>query len=202
MWRAAWLFALAELERKQLKYEDSIGHHKEALQLFSRHLHPDNLNIASSHNMLGTLYLEIGDFSLALENLQKALDIFTKRRHPSIKLTLMNLGALYHRMGEHKIALEYYEKALAVPVTQGDNNTLDSTILTSQAEIYKSISNFEVAEELYLKALDHNIKFLGPIHPAVALSYNNLALAASTLGNFTQALILCLKALNIQQRIF
>ena len=60
--------------------------------------------------------------------------------------------------------------------------------------------NYAAAEPLYRRALAIREKALGPDHPDVATSLNNLALLLQKKGNYAAAEPLCRRALAIYEK--
>ncbi|HOJ51799.1 MAG TPA: tetratricopeptide repeat protein [Syntrophales bacterium] len=65
---------------------------------------------SEAYNLLGTLYLNVGDFQRAISAFRKALDNVT---YETPAVALYNLGQAYHRLKEYDQALTYLQEAAA-----------------------------------------------------------------------------------------
>ncbi len=66
----------------------------------------------NAYNAIGKLYTSEGKYDLALENLNKALELAEKLNAKlSIVITLTRLGNVYEKQGNYKNAILYYKKA-------------------------------------------------------------------------------------------
>ena len=68
------------------------------------------------------------------------------------------------------------------------------------AELYKAQGKYAEAAPLYRRSLAISEKALGPEHPDVALSLNNLALLYQTQGNYAEAAPLYRRSLAISEK--
>ena len=74
----------------------------------------------NAYNAIGKLYTDEGKYELALENLDKALELAQKLNVKlSIVKSLTRLGNLYAKQGQYKNSIDYYKKAekLAVEIS-------------------------------------------------------------------------------------
>ena len=80
------------------------------------HEHPD---VAQSYLGLGNVYDSQGQYERALENHQRALEIFIKvsgQDHLDVAKSYNNIGLVYNSQGKYEEALEYYQKDLDITV--------------------------------------------------------------------------------------
>jgi tetratricopeptide (TPR) repeat protein len=118
-------------------YEKSIVHFKRALAL-----RPD---FPEAQNNLGTLYLLLREWDLALDCFQRAVsDILYRTPH----FAYNNIGLAYYNKGDYQKAIENYQKALrSFPSYSLGYENL--------ARAYEAINSFQVAIESYNKSITY-----------------------------------------------
>lgn len=88
---------------------------EEALQIRLKRI-PQNVETGQSWYNLGGLEFEVGNFSTALADYQRAEIIL--REHPealvSLSTVYFNMAGVYDEWGDFDLAIEYYRKALAI----------------------------------------------------------------------------------------
>lgn len=120
------------------------------------------------HN-LAYLQIERGDYSEAMENLKKSLEI-----NPKFADAYSTLGALYYRLGLYKKSVEMFEKALEV--SAGFNET----VLTNLAAVYAVLGQHQKAREIYQKIIK--------ITPWLERAYYNYAVSLIATNEYDEAL--------------
>jgi len=118
-------------------YEKSIVHFKRALAL-----RPE---FPEAQNNLGTLYLLLREWDLALDCFQRAVsDILYRTPHFSYN----NIGLAYYNKGDYQKAIENYQKALrSFPAY--------SLCYENLARAYEAINSFQAAIESYDKSITY-----------------------------------------------
>ena len=118
-------------------YEKSIVHFKRALAL-----RPE---FPEAQNNLGTLYLLLKKWNLALDCFQKAVsDILYRTPH----FAYNNMGLVYYNKGDYQKAIENYQKALKFFPSY-------SLCYENLALAYEAIKSFQAAIESYKKSIYH-----------------------------------------------
>ena len=102
-------------------------------------------------------------------------------------------GQTYELQINYPEAERYYKKAAAIE----DENPL---YLDAHATMLWKMGRYDEAEPLYRRALAIGEKALGPNHPDVAKSLNNLALLLQAQGNYRDAEPLYRRALAIDEK--
>ena len=124
---------------------------------------------ATSYNNIGLTYDYLGDYTKALEYLQKALDIREKvlgKEHPDTATSYNNIGSVYDDQGDYTKALEYYFKDLAIcEKVLGKEHPSTATSYNNIGMVYKSQGDFPKAIQYLQKAFDIRKQKLGPNHP-------------------------------------
>lgn len=124
-------------------YEKSAAHFKRALVL-----QPE---FPEAQNNLGTLYLLLGEWDLAIACFQRAVsDILYKTPHFSYN----NIGLAYYNKGDYQRAIENYQKALRFFPSY-------SLCYENLARAYEATKSFQAAIESYNKSISY-----GPSYPS------------------------------------
>lgn len=159
----------------------------------------DSINLGRSHNLLGILFIVIGQFDKALEHLQQALAINDQyeRRRESANV-YCNTGRIHLLRGEYTLARNFFQRALAY-VEQSKDNPIKSVALSNLAEIAMESQQFEKAEMLYRESLAlaeqmNDREYLSTWHAMLGRIYLKQ-------GKFQQAATVILRALAIGRAI-
>ena len=118
-------------------YQQSLIHFKKALALKSK--------FSEAQNNLGTLYLLLKEWNLALDCFQKAVsDILYKTPH----FAYNNMGLAYYNKGNYQKAIESYQKAL---------QTFPSYSLCYEnlARTYEATNQWGLAIEAYKQSINY-----------------------------------------------
>ena len=94
-----------------------------------------NDTIANAYLNRGTAYFTLGEYSLAMKDFNKAIEIF-----PDYVKAYNNLGSVYGKLGRYDLALKQYDRSLFI----NPNNPL--------TYYFRSIAHKDLHE--YPKALD------------------------------------------------
>lgn len=165
--------------------------------------HPD---LAKIYNNIATVYDSQGNYTMALEYHNKALDIIRKtvgEAHPTVARRYNNIGAIYSKRGDYAKAEEYLEKALWARMAMfGEWHPEVATSYHNLGTVYYNQGKFNRALEYLNRALTIRTKIFGEKHPDLALSCNNIGLIYDKLGEQAKALEYYNKALDIQRTVF
>ena len=200
-WCAA-LNAGAEAYLQEADPEHVIALAHQALTLGSQALDKEDTLLAKIYTTLGIVYDDIGEYSLALENFKKALEIrlaLLGSEHPDVASLYHSLGIVYGNLGSYKEALANYKKAFAIWYeTLGSQHPFVAAAYGSMGVVYRNLGEYELALENHKRALDIQLNTLGPKHPEVAYTYNNLGVVYLDLGFYEKALSSHDRAITIQ----
>ncbi|CAM4970633.1 unnamed protein product [Rotaria socialis] len=154
------------------------------------------------HSNLGLAYLRCCDYTLAMENFEKALQIqfvSLPADHLNIATTYNNIATIYFESEEnYERALENYEKALEIQLRCLPSKADSEIALTYNniGSIYYRLENYSLALENYKKSVEIMTKCLPENHFDFSIAYNNIGLIYAANGNYTEALINYNKALS------
>ncbi len=152
---------------------------------------------------LALVYDILGQYKLAIQHYQEAIDIQIKvlgENHPDYAKTITNLAGLYKDFGHFRKAESCYESALKIRrEIYSANHPLYANTLNGAAGLYRVIGQFSRSEAYYKKSIKiFEMKF-GKNHPKYANALNNLAILYDEMGYFNQAESLHLQALDIRK---
>ena len=154
---------------------------------------------------LGTLYLALAQFEIALPLLQKALS-FRERTlgadHRDTATSLNNLANLLETKGDYTAAEPLYRRALEIHENSLGPYHLDTaTSLNNLAGLLKTKGDYTAAEPLYRRALEIVEISCGPADQVTASILGNFALLLEMTGDYTVAEPLCRRALAIFENL-
>lgn len=162
-------------------------------------------NTAMSYNNIGMVYYNQGNYDLALEYYQKALDIYEKIQGVEQERTATsynNIGLVYHVKGNYNQTLEYLQKALDIyEKVLGVEHERTAGFYNNIGVYFASLGDYMKALEFYSEALDIYEKVLGVEHELTAVSYSNIGKIYYYLDEYDQALEYYLKALEIFEKV-
>ncbi|MFN9836711.1 MAG: tetratricopeptide repeat protein [Pseudanabaena sp.] len=164
-----------------------------------------SLELATSLNSLGTLYLDQGKYTDSESIFQKSLQLKRELlgdRHPDVATSLNNLAGLYELQGRYeKAELLHLEAMQLRRELLGDRHPDVAQSLNNLALLYNSQGRYEEAEPLYLEAIQLMRELLGDRHLFVATSLNNLALLYNSQGRYEEAEPLYLEAIQLMREL-
>jgi tetratricopeptide (TPR) repeat protein len=96
------LHVLADIYSQQKEFNTALACYKDAQRLERRIYGPDRPENASTLNRMGRIYTNLGNFSMAMEKHQQALQVLQScygenLRHPAVSQTLILIGEVYYR---------------------------------------------------------------------------------------------------------
>ncbi|TAH20541.1 MAG: tetratricopeptide repeat protein [Cytophagales bacterium] len=150
--------------------------------------------IASSIDLLGTLYEQFGDYAKALEYKLKALRIYEQSKDiGGIAKGFNNIGVLYYRQKNLDKALEYYEKALEIVVRQNRKSAI-AVYMLNIGEVYQEKGEYAKAIEYEQKSMEIS-KNLQYMDDCVAFSMGIIGQCYAAQGKYDKAIA------NMQQTV-
>lgn len=154
---------------------------------------------ASALNNIGFHYMNLGDFSGAMNHYNKSLqiqrDIGDKK---AIAYTLNNIGVLNDNHGHFEEALKYYKQSLKIQEETGDKYGI-ATSLNNIGELYNNQGDIKSSLDYYSKSL----KLYEEINYKQGISnlLHNLASTHQNLGESVKALDYYNRSLKINIEI-
>jgi len=142
-----------------------------------------NQKAAELNMRLGLNYLQRGDYKIALEKLDKAL-----QQDPSLTSAHNTIAALYKQLGEMDKAEYHYKKAVSLEPKYSAAQNNYGAFLCQQGR-------YKEAEKRFLAALDN------PLYRNPAQAYENAGLCASRIPNIELTEQYLRKALQLNPRL-
>ncbi|MCZ6682743.1 MAG: tetratricopeptide repeat protein [Planctomycetota bacterium] len=174
-----------------------------ALEIRTRELGENHLDVAESLDALGLLSRATGDYDEAERLYIEALALrraLLESDDLLVAETMNNLGVVLRRKGKWQEAEAIYREALAIRRSQlGDQHEDVATSFTNLAALLKNRGELDEAEPLYRDAIDIFRASLGQRHVRVAIGLNNLALLLMEKRAYGEAESLLREALAIRR---
>ncbi len=165
------LSSIAQCLRMLGRYAEGIGFARRALALREETFGPEGRNVASSYNVLGTLYGGQGQLVEAQAAFARALAIQQKSPGSGLdqSLTLQNLGWVARGQGRLPEALDFQRRALAIREARLGPESAELVASLSQvAGVLSAQHRCAEAIPLAERALALVERVLGPEHPSAA----------------------------------
>jgi non-specific serine/threonine protein kinase/serine/threonine-protein kinase len=177
---------------------------EETLAVRLRELGDDSVEVASSLRGLGHLAWLRGDYPLAVEQLQGALDLLAAADAPedlTLASVLDDLGSAHEIQAHFAEAEPLLRRALAIRERIAGLDSLEvAASFDDLAVFFADQRKAEQAMVFAQEALDIRRRKLGEDHPEVAVSANTLAINLFALDRLDDAAVLYEKALVIRRQ--
>ncbi len=154
---------------------------------------------AEDLSVMGDILREQGQFTAAADYYQQALDIREKLAPGSFHVSesLVALAKLARAQQNISLAMGYDRRALLLAEKSCPNSWCVAAIVNDLGELAYAQGDLAGSESYLRRAVDIREQSLGPGHPDLARSLNNLALAVAALGRTPEALEIALQAERI-----
>ena len=153
-------------------------------------------------NRMGTVFLDQGKYSDALDSMSRSLDFRTRcfgTEHVSVAQTYNNIGIVLEKQGKILEALEAYEKALeSKQKSLGLEHVSVAGTYGNMGAVFEKLDDYEKALFYYKKTLEIFKNTLGDSHISVAASETNIGNVLLRRGEYENALLRYQKALDIE----
>ncbi len=148
--------------------------------------------IAEYQNMLGSVYLDNGNYDQARIYFEQALVGGLKtygEDHPQVAAYRNNLGLAWRNLGEYEKAIDYYEQALTSDLKiYAEYHPSVAIRRNNLGAAWHHLGDYEKAIDYFEQALASDLKTYGEDHPSVARDRNNLGAAWDDLGDYEKAI--------------
>ena len=197
IFRVEQIKTLAKNERFFQVYLSLTHNQDEQLCHLTEHFKRE-LHSSVGWNRIGLLLIKIGQIDRA-EDLYRNLLQQTSEQNEKAQCH-HQLGVIKYRQGKCVEAIEHYEQALEIERNIVPMNLLRLAQLSNDMGlVYTNTKDYVKAISFYKKALEIQQKIPLPSdHPAIAITYSNIALLYYTAGDYTKSVSFYQKALTIQ----
>ncbi len=159
----------------------------------------DEAGLAKARLCLGTIYYAIGEYGMALGEMQKSLALYQKLHDSKGEMYLMqNIGSVYLESGNLSLAQECFEYALSAARKLNDR-TQQAMALGNIGVVHEKLGNHEQALEFHRECMAI-VKSLNSMYH-LAVAHCNLGLAYSNLGQLDEASQHLQQSLELSQKI-
>ncbi|CAF0998274.1 unnamed protein product [Rotaria sordida] len=164
--------------------------------------HPDiaSINLEFSH-----IYDEKGDYDLALQYSERALNI-RQQQIPIVPNRLASclnsMGVIYKHKGDLDRAIDYYQQSLTIyenEVSSGKHLHQANTLINLGA-VHKDKGDFDIALDYFTRAYEICRELLPADHPRLADALSNIGSIYHHREDFDQAFNFYQQALDIQEK--
>jgi tetratricopeptide (TPR) repeat protein len=167
---------------EQERYAEAEPLYKSSLAMWEKALLSDDydwetdiggVDVADTVHNLAYIYWTLGRYAEVESVYKRSLAIWEKvagQDHPSVGDALNDLANFYRTRGQYSQAEPLYKRLLAIPGYPYVDDTLNDL-----GVIYMDQGRYAEAEPLFKRSLVIRVKVLGPDHPEVAMSLENMA---------------------------
>ncbi|HYG03931.1 MAG TPA: CHAT domain-containing protein [Chryseosolibacter sp.] len=149
---------------------------------------------------LGDLYSYRSEFSNATKTLEQATEVLFHTAGddtPEYTSAAVALGILYMGQGKYPEAEGIFDVALSI---LDPSEVAYANVLNNQAYVYKSLGQFDRAENLFKKIRQLDSLAVGTQHPDFAVTLSNLTEVLTEAGKYAEAEKAIQLALDIQKK--
>lgn len=197
--RAKAFNASGHLAYMQGSYPETRSLLEEGLSIYRELHNSDRLAMANALITLGDMETELGNYDLAFELMNEALDIMRELNDiRGIARALWQLGACAIRPGKYDQAIQYFEAALPYLRKIGDRGHT-AIALSGLAEVAIRQGDFERAAILEEESISMRREIKEPW--GIAVSLGNFAWISLRQGDLDQALNLLRESLTLRRDI-
>ncbi|MDB4710686.1 tetratricopeptide repeat protein [Flavobacteriales bacterium] len=113
---------------------------------------------SDTYNMLGLVYLDLSNYSKAIENFNKSRAIRIKINDlKGVAGVLNNIGLVFYKKNNYERAIEFWKKSLEMSRKNKDN-TFASNTLSNIGVLYRIKGDYVEAIKCYNQSMELNIK--------------------------------------------
>ncbi len=176
-----------------------------AAERLDHHFNDQPLEKAQVHQMLGGLYLRMGEYEKARRHADASVELtadLLDPEHPALLDCLHDQAEAMCRQGEHKEAEEQFRRVWETRqrVLGADHADTLQTLRSLTVSLYAQ-GQYEEAEKKFRDILEMQQKILGPDHSDSLQTLNNLALVLCGRGIYAKAEEIHRDVLETQQHV-
>lgn len=129
--------------------DEALGYYEQALAAARRA--SDRQNVEGVLNSIGSIYLELADYTRALQSFQEGLRIGTDDKS-ELSYVLNNLGIIYGNQGNSDLAIAYFRRALRM-AEEAEDDYARMRVLNNIGAFHEGERRFEQARQCFAAAL-------------------------------------------------
>ncbi|MGI9545058.1 MAG: tetratricopeptide repeat protein, partial [Cyclobacteriaceae bacterium] len=180
--------------------EDALKYFHKSLEIRTQAFGESHPQVAHVYNGIGRTQISMGNYDLALESIQKALDIAKTTPSSLLGDTYNNIGVVYHFKGDYQQALDYYEQALQTrEVVLGRLHKKVAESYGNIGLVFSVLGKYQTALDHYHKGEDVLEKILEPGHLNFSYIYNKMGIIYRVKGDYARAQEYYEKTLQIRR---
>lgn len=196
--------------RKKSDYKTAMGCYEMAMRGLENEVDSDPsllVDLATTYNDMGIVYLNQKDYDKALEYYRKGLEIRQKLdgdHFRDLAYSYHNIGTAYQKKGEYQEAKKYHEIGLQIRkknVGLPENHPDVMSSLTQLGNDCVGLKDYNAAWEYINNALQIRLKHFGEYHPDVAWSYFSIAQWYKAKGDIENARSNLQKCIEIRVKV-
>ncbi|MGA9334513.1 MAG: serine/threonine-protein kinase [Rudaea sp.] len=196
---------LCRADTQSSDYAEGLQACQEALTLRHARLDPGAAELGHSHDALGVVEQELGNFADAEQNYRRALAIFSAagpEHRGDVASTHHDLGYLAAHRGDYATALREYRIALASKrALYGEAHPLTLNSLDGVAQSEAALGDLGAARRDFAAALKLRVAVHGAQSMPVARAHNNLASVMQDMGDYAGSQTHYTAALKIEKAL-
>ena len=204
-WEALALHSLAITHRRMSHLKEAAKYFHEALERAPQFEPRDWRLTATLLNDSGLNYADLGEHSLAIDSLTRALKMFQEKQDRRGEgSALINIGVRLYRANRFREGLTYFQKALPLRIEEKDQAG-EANVLSSIAAGYDNLGEPHRALEYFNRSIDIFNKMTESEQARTGTRFagvlNNRALVYHTFGQWKEAIESYQQALKIFQKL-
>ncbi len=180
--------------QRQHRYFTAMEFFRANLEILSS---VDEKTAAATYQGMADIYRMQMQYPMALDNYQKALDLYIESEENNLASVCLNaMGTIHQVTGDYPKAVSYLETALRL-VRQMGNKEGAGAVLNNLGIVYRQLGDLQKARESYQRALDISTE-IGNVE-GTSYSFNNLGIVFEQLGDYEKANEYYQRSLEIKQ---
>ena len=199
---ATALYNLASVYHREGKFQEARRLHLAALEIVQRERGQFDAEVAQSLNDLGSIDRSMGQYSRAIQSLERAAGMIDQTLALDLLVTVLNnLGAAYYEAGQRAKAETILRQGLALAESSsGRAREAVPYLLSGLGRAYLDRKRFAEAEAAFERVVEALEASVGLQHPDYAIALYNLATAYQRQKRFLAAQPFMEQAISILEK--
>lgn len=179
-------------------YDNAISYYNLALNSALKFYGEKSKKVSTCYNNIGLLNYFCGEYSVALEYYDKAIEIDS-----CSAMSYLNVGLVHSDLDHYDEALKSYFKSLSLLLAEfGEKHRDVALVYNNIGVVYQKSGSYTKAMEYAEKSLEIRLAIYKEEHYDIAFSYYNIGYLYYCMGENDKALEYYDKALNIWMKNF